>query len=374
MAKGKKRNRILFFLLTAITLCSLTSLLLGIAANYIPPRRIWWIPFAGFVFPYVYLLTFFLALACLKVAKKLFILNSIILMIALPYAYRFLPLNFFNSSKNQIENTFSIMSYNVRHFDRHGILNQGNTTKMKIFEFLETEQPDILCFQEYYKGRKKDPFVNANKIQTLGNYDYRVENTIFETVEYNFGVSIYSKYPIVNHGVVKAPSTKFFFNVYADILLTEKDTIRVFNTHFESIRLTDESYSLFESPSWNIEEQKSPIKNTVKKIKSAFIPREVQVNAIIKAALASPYPVFIVGDFNDPPMSFTYQRFKQHFQDHFIASYFGRGSTYVGKIPAGRIDYIFSSPQMVIPKGFSIQKEVLSDHRAIKAYFNLFPN
>ena len=371
MAKHKKSRRLLLFLLTTLILGTNFLLFLGIASNYIPPRRIWWIPFTGFVFPYVYLLGILLAVACVKVSKKLFFLHAILLLICLPYAYRFFPVNFINSSEKHSESTFSIMSYNVRHFDRHRILNQGDTTKMKIFDFLQSEQPDILCFQEYYKGRKKDPFVNATKIQAIGNYDYRVENTIFETVEYNFGVSIYSKYPIVNHGVVTAPSAKFFFNVYADILLTTNDTIRVFNTHFESIRLTDESYSLFESPSWNIEEQKSPIKNTVKKIKSAFIPREVQVNAIIKAALASPYPVFIVGDFNDPPMSFTYQRFKQHFQDHFTKSYFGRGATYVGKIPAGRIDYIFSSTESIIPRGFSIQKEILSDHRAIKAYFEL---
>lgn len=374
MANRKKGNRILFVLFSIMLVVIYTLLLIGLTANYVPPRVVWWIPFTGFIFPYVYIIGLVLLTFSWRISRRVFVIQFIILLLCLPYALRFYPLNVSSLISGKKDGVYSIMSYNVRHFDRHGIIHQGDTTKNKIFEYIAEEKPDIICFQEYYKGRKKDPFVNSELIKEIGEFDYYVDNTIFETQTYRFGVSIFSKYPIINQGVVSSSSNKYFFNVFADIVIPKQDTIRVFNTHFESIRLSSESYALFENPSWKIEEQKSSIKTTIKKIKAAHLPRETQVNEIINSALESPYPVFVVGDFNEPPISYTYQRFKQHFQDHYLQSFFGTGATYVGDIPAGRIDYIFSTPKKIIPEGFSIQKKVLSDHRAIKAYFSLLSN
>ena len=75
-------------------------------------------------------------------------------------------------------------------------------------------------------------------------------------------------------------------------------------------------------------------------------------------------PVIICGDFNDTPMSYTYNQFNKGLVDAFRNASFGIGTSYVGKIPAGRIDYIFHSPSL-FSSNFTIQKEVLSDHRAV---------
>jgi len=51
--------------------------------------------------------------------------------------------------------------------------------------------------------------------------------------------------------------------------------------------------------------------------------------------------------------------------DAFLNCSAGIGSTYVGKVPAGRIDYIFHSTEL-ISSNFKIQTQHFSDHRAIQ--------
>jgi endonuclease/exonuclease/phosphatase family metal-dependent hydrolase len=63
-------------------------------------------------------------------------------------------------------------------------------------------------------------------------------------------------------------------------------------------------------------------------------------------------------------MSYAYNQFDKLLIDAFRSCSFGIGSTYIGKVPAGRIDYIFHTPNL-ISTDFKIQKEKLSDHRAI---------
>ncbi|MFN5879874.1 MAG: hypothetical protein ACK44B_13465, partial [Flavobacteriales bacterium] len=68
--------------------------------------------------------------------------------------------------------------------------------------------------------------------------------------------------------------------------------------------------------------------------------------------------------FNDTPMSYSYNQFNRSLIDAFRNCSYGIGSTYVGKVPAGRIDYIFHTDDLS-SSHFVIQKEAYSDHRAI---------
>ena len=52
-----------------------------------------------------------------------------------------------------------------------------------------------------------------------------------------------------------------------------------------------------------------------------------------------PYPIIVCGDFNDTPVSYTYNKIKGNLMDSFTISGVGIGDSYV-KIPMFRIDYI----------------------------------
>ena len=83
----------------------------------------------------------------------------------------------------------------------------------------------------------------------------------------------------------------------------------------------------------------------------------------------SPYPIILCGDFNDTPTSFTYKQLSKDLNDSFTNSGRGLGSTYNGKIPALKIDYILYSPNLN-QVDFETNEVKLSDHYPIKSSFN----
>ena len=62
--------------------------------------------------------------------------------------------------------------------------------------------------------------------------------------------------------------------------------------------------------------------------------------------------------------TYSYTIFNRTLTDAFRNTSKGIGATYAGKVPAGRIDYIFHDP-LLGSKDFKIQEEELSDHYAI---------
>ena len=69
-------------------------------------------------------------------------------------------------------------------------------------------------------------------------------------------------------------------------------------------------------------------------------------------------------DMNDTPSSYCYNAFDQNFIDAFTVSGKGFGGTYIGKIPALRIDYIWHDKSLG-STNFVVHHQKLSDHKAI---------
>jgi endonuclease/exonuclease/phosphatase family metal-dependent hydrolase len=155
----------------------------------------------------------------------------------------------------------------------------------------------------------------------------------------------------------------FNYCVYVDIVKNQ-DTFRVYNVHLQSIRLQQEDYSVFEDGANQVAEKKSTIRLLVDKLLIAYPKRADQARTVAEHIETSPYPTIVCGDFNDTPMSYAYNQFNKKLIDAYRNCSSGIGTTYVGKVPAGRIDYIFHSPELK-SSNFVIQKEAFSDHRAI---------
>jgi endonuclease/exonuclease/phosphatase family metal-dependent hydrolase len=110
--------------------------------------------------------------------------------------------------------------------------------------------------------------------------------------------------------------------------------------------------------------KKSNIRLMIDKLRIAFPKRAEQAITVMKHVSTSPFPVVICGDFNDTPLSYTYNQFNKSMVDAFRNCSTGIGPTYVGRVPAGRIDYIFHTPDLN-SMNFKIQDGVHSDHRAV---------
>ena len=184
-----------------------------------------------------------------------------------------------------------------------------------------------------------------------------------------FCVAIFSNYPIIRWEKVQSIKEYNHTFLWADVLV-KGDTIRIFNIHLQSMHFAKKDYAFIENiDQQDMDDVQTAGRNIIRKMKTANLLRSAQARDIKDEMEKSPYPVIVCGDFNDTPMSYTYNQFNLFLKDAFRQSSSGFGSTYIGRLPAGRIDYLFYDANLR-PSGFHIQSEELSDHRALVCTFS----
>jgi endonuclease/exonuclease/phosphatase family metal-dependent hydrolase len=370
---ARKQNlilKVIGWILQPMALIGLVTLIISYLSPFIHPKTIWWIPLFGLAFPLIFWFNVVtLILLFLFRKKKIKWVLLIVLLIGLPLNTRYFAIGGAKNEKADQTN-INIMSYNVRLFDKYKwIGDELFSPKDSILAYIQQQKPAILCLQEYLKDLSNNPYIKPEDISKSNNYNYVHERTVQEQRHLQFGLATFSKYPIVNKGNVFNEQEQDQFCIFSDIKIGE-DTIRIYNMHLQSIRFQKEDYQAVTSEDHKVEKRYVRLKNMLKKVRAAYGPRVEQTQKIIEHILQSPYPVVAVGDFNDTPLSYVYNMFNKILDDSYRKSSFGVGRTYAGRIPAGRIDYIFISPEFRSIE-FHIQKEVFSDHFAITTKLEL---
>lgn len=366
MESNKKRFRVLSIIFKVLTTFTLLCLLLSYIAPYFHPNTITILPFFGICYPIFAIATLSLLVFWAVLRSKWAFFCLFILLIGGKLHFRTFAFHFINLETNPA-NSLSILSYNVRLF---GIYEENSyTIRNNIFKYLRSESPDVACFQEYYRQDKPTKFETFDSLtNALSLIDYHERTAHKKKGRQNFGVAIFSKYPMIAKGDVIFDSqsgSDFNYCIFADIV-KNKDTFRIYNVHLQSIKLSN---YIEEGTDKENSSRKELVLNIVRKLKLAFQKRAEQSRRIIVHMNTSPYPAIVCGDFNDTPMSYTYNQFDRLLVDAFRNSSWGIGRTYNGRLPAGRIDYIFHSPNLS-STGFKIQKEIYSDHLAISCKIN----
>lgn len=345
---------------------SLVGLLLGYLSPFIHPVTFWPVAFFGLTYPvFLFLSLFCLLVFAIKKSKwTLFILA--VLLIGGKLHLRHFVTGFGKAeSLTQKSSSIKVLSYNVHLFDYYNSDNQkGFYNRDKIFQFLREEQPEIACFQEFYSQDAPSKFITKDSIYEIlsaQSFHQRAATTVYK--RQNFGVTIYSKHPVIAKGEVSFGNGSNNYCIFIDVV-KDRDTFRVYNAHLQSIYLTNVEMDLVSNANSDFDHRKSGLARVVQKLKTAFPIRVAQAERILEHAAQSPYSTIICGDFNDSPMSYTYNLFDEKYTDAFRNSSLGFGWTYAGRLPAGRIDYIFHTPDLN-SVNFSIQENAFSDHYAI---------
>lgn len=352
------------FWLKFFTVLTLISLGLAYCAPFIHPKTHFLIPFFGLAYPIFLILTFFFLILWIVFKSKWSWV--IIGVIILGGNLHFRMLAFGKNEELPNYNYLHVMSYNVRLFDVYNPkLSNAKKTRNRIFEYIQRENPDVICFQEFYQKDKPTDFKTKDTILKFMKFrDYHERSAHKNYSRQNFGIYLFSKYPIIAKGdvIFDTQSEKDFnYCIYVDIV-KNRDTFRVYNAHLQSIKLQGDYYT--KKDPLNNMASKSTIRLILEKLQVAYPKRAEQAKTVMKHISNSPYPVIVCGDFNDTPLSFTYQQFNAKLTDAFRNCGSGIGTTYVGRIPAGRIDYIFHSDDLNSAQ-FRIQEKALSDHRAV---------
>lgn len=351
-----------------ITIVVLISLLLAYLAPFVNPESFKILPFFGLAYPVTVLTTLILLAGWTIVRSKWAIYTGIVLVLGGKLHFRTLALTFSEPKEPTTGVQWKMMSYNVRLFDVYNPeAEKRNATKDSILAYVGRGNPDVVCFQEFYQQDGNNAFAPRDYlVKTLGYTYYHDRYSHRSRNRQNFGICMLSKYPIIAKGDVMFENFNDTDNycVFADIV-KEEDTLRVYNVHLQSIKLQQEDYKLFGENGEQAGSKKSTVSLLLDKLRVAYPARAEQARRVAEHMQTSPYPVVICGDFNDTPMSYVYNCFNQRLQDSFRECCSGIGVTYAGRVPAGRIDYIFHSPE-ILATGFKIQSNVLSDHYAVQ--------
>lgn len=278
----------------------------------------------------------------LKVKKQL-LLSLVVLTIG--YKYLGSMYKFSSSLDVDDENNISVMSYNVRLFNVYDWLSEDNVPA-KINAFIEAQQPDIVSFQEYKK----------NSEVPLDSYPYKYEQLSDQDGE--IGQVIASKFPIVNSGSIEFPNTHNNA-IFIDVV-NKKDTLRIYNIHLQSLRISADVAKL--------KTENSDI--IVKKTSETFKIQQEQAELFLKHRSTSSYKTIITGDFNNTAYSYVYKEIKGVMNDGFEMAGNGFGRTFDFKFFPIRIDFIFSDNDFKV-NGFKTFEEKYSDHYPIMATLSL---
>lgn len=347
------------------------SLLISYLAPHISPENFWFIAFFGLAYPLLVLINLLFVIYWGIQLKKRGFYSLIIILAGWTNIYRYLQFNF-EGSPDKSKKLVKIMSYNVKVFDLYN-WSHNVEARNDMFGLMSDENPDILCLQEFF-SRDSSHLNNADSLHKINNLKYdHIEYTATVKRIHHFGIATYSTYPIVAKGKIDFGYKSNNICIYSDIKI-DKDTIRVYNMHLQSIAFSKGDYKYIEDLQNDVEtEDIEHSKNILNRLKLAFIKRAQQANLIAMSISRSPHPVIVCGDFNDTPGSYTYHTISENLKDAFVESGNGFGRSYTGKFPSFRIDYILHSPQFKSYDFVTIREE-LSDHFPLVCYLEKTEN
>lgn len=331
-------------------------LLLIYCSVFVPPDDFWPPAFLGLLYPYLLLINLlFLSFYALRKSWKL-LFSLTVILVGYPHLFNYIqPIPNFGKEQTGVK----ILSYNVHYFNGDNAKKQSQ--RSRIIEYLQKEDADIICLQEtpLNKAGKLSPEGIRDALPGIKHYQLAHSNSYA-------GPLTLSKYPIARLGEIRFEHSANMV-LFSDIVLKPGDTVRVYNCHFQSYKITPEDYSLTDpDKSGTNEQQLREAKLISRKMIIAFSIRARQARAVGAQIEKCPYPVIVCGDFNDTPLSYTYHILGRHLKDSFTEAGFGLSNTYNGLLPSFRIDYILYSSHFKALT-YNCDRIGLSDHFPVTA-------
>jgi endonuclease/exonuclease/phosphatase family metal-dependent hydrolase len=368
------------FLLRILFILNLIAVV-GLGASYLAlflsPEHFWMFAFMGLAYPILLIFNSIFILFWIFVRWKRALFSGIIILIGLSkindlYQWRSKAEESSNENAQAVDSTFKVLSYNVRLFDLYNWTENKNT-RNNIMDLIQGADADILCLQEFFY-EDTGVFNTLDTLKQIQRAKYvHIEHSAHVKNVNHWGIATFSRFPIVGKGLIVFRDSSDNISMFTDVKLLE-DTVRIYNLHLESIRFRREDYKVLQNIT-GVEDNTNldgPQK-IISRMRRAFIRRARQTDIIRKHIEDSPFPVIVTGDFNDTPNSYAYHQLSNGLKDAFRTSGSGLGTTYIGKIPFLRIDYILYDAEAFESLFFKVIREKYSDHYPVLSKLKLKP-
>lgn len=353
--------------LIILNIIAVLSLVFAYLSAYISPADFSFFAFFGLIYPFLLFINLLFIVYWLLKKNKLFIVSTLTILIGWSFLTSFFQLSFNKKKFNKSEQQIKVLSFNVRIFNLWN-WSAEKSRAYKTYNFIKKSKSNIVCLQEFYSSKLHGKNARDSLLKASSLKNEHISFARRKNKTYHHGIATFTSYPIVKKGIVQLENFENFC-IYTDLKI-DKDTIRVYNVHLESIHLGHSDYKAIDNLNNDTTVDVIQYKNILKKLRTGYIERSRQVDIISAHIDNSPYPVIVCGDFNDPPFSYSYHCITRNLKDAFRESGNGIASTYIHKYSTYRIDYILHSPSL---KSFNFRrlKVELSDHYPIESVFQI---
>ncbi len=355
--KPKRRGTVFFGVTSrALMLAAAFLLALSYLSIFVNPANAWFMAVFGLLFAPIALLNLLLLVWALFRRSKAAMIPFCALLPSMLLLGRIVQFGG-KEEENESEGV-SVLSYNVGRFasasDASGIKDRGACAD-SVFTLLKKLDPDIICLQEFYlKDVRKVGSYLARKFK-----GYEIEYYVYPYSDGCYGNVTLSRYPIVSKSKLDfEDSSNLAISCDVDI---DGTMLRIYNCHFQSYSL-----SLPYLAEKIRGDYREAVRYTEDKMRKSIRLRPEQVDLVMENIESSPVKAVVVGDFNDGPVSYTYQRLSKGRKDSFCEAGSGMGATYSAFRPLFRIDYILY-PEQFTAVSHRILQRPYSDHYPLLA-------
>jgi endonuclease/exonuclease/phosphatase family metal-dependent hydrolase len=328
-ARSKSKRGLVKKWVLGINLFFILILLLTYITPYVKVETWGWLSLLALAYPFILMINGIFAITWLVTGHWYAVFSLATILIGFGHHMRYVKLFSIPDQQADCKESIQVMSYNMRGLAMIPVpKGEGIQARInKLYEALTEleEMPDIMCLQEAAKG---------DMIATKFGLKHSIRAP-------KSSLWLLSKYPIIDHGQLEGlennPSV-----LWAD-LKTPSGTLRVYNMHLVSNRVTNTAEELIQDMDFQNENTWSNIKFIVSRYRRTTQKRSTEAIALREHMEKCKYPMLIAGDGNDTPLSNTYHILADGLKDSFKQRGFGLSTTYESKLPLLRIDYFFGS-------------------------------
>ncbi|MFD2514704.1 endonuclease/exonuclease/phosphatase family protein [Pontibacter locisalis] len=344
--------------------------LIGVICLQVPPYEFWPAAFIAFSLPGALALNFLFLLYWILRKSWLLVLPLSVMVLGWNYYARLAAINF-KEEVPQNAKTLQVLSFNTHVFNAYkDVDGSEKQASMDMVDWVATHPADIICLQEFYSNRGSSTYNTISKIGTRYGRQRFFSVSFVDRNKADIGIVIFTKYPIINKGVIRFGESHNNRGIWADIDV-KGDTVRVYTAHLQSMSIKSQDIENTYSAIGDEDSFKKESRNLARRLKKGFVARGRQVELLLEHIRESPYPVIVCGDFNDIPFSYTYNELAEELKNAFVKAGNGVGATYNGPLPFLRIDNQFYSESLKAYEFETHYEMGLSDHFPISAKYIL---
>lgn len=326
---------------------------------WVPPTHLWPVAFAALAFPSFVLLHFAFIGWWLIQGRKRVWLSFVTLALGGGYLLEYVG---FGESPQEdattATKTLTVANYNL--LGGKALYNEDAEAfrqNMQAFAACVLDGTDVIAFEETPGNLDLREALTGSMDAAGLRYHYYAEDMV---------LSMHARYPLIDPEITER------YNDYNGVLSalivpTPGDTIRVYAAHLQSNSVRLSARSVIRDAANADKEAYWQVRSVAVSYRGAARIRMGQATAMRHRIEGSPYPVIVLGDLNDTPLSYSVNEIERGgVKDSFRESGSGLGISYPGTIPGLRIDYILGDEDFDF-----VSSEVLdcdwSDHKPVRA-------